>query len=311
MSEEKKLAIIGFGNQAKAWALNLRDSGWDVVIYLRPQSKSFAQAQKLGFLALPWSDQSISSCHSFALLIPDHEHGEALSHLPMKQLNHARMIYAHGYSLAKYKLKVKYPELTHLLLAPKSIASEMRFFYETGKKLSGVFSVEHSTNPTKDQEWLMSLARALGIKVGPFPAQFSEECKADLFSEQALLCGLYPYAILEAYNQLRKNGVNAELAYLECWHESKLIMDAMVERGPKAFFSLISPNALMGSQKGKKLLSPELKKVFNLLLNDIDDGTFENEMDQFSHQSLKKEVEDFWDQQELQQTYEKLKDLYL
>ena len=310
MREEKKLGIIGFGNQAKAWALNLKDSGWKISIILRPNSQNIPSAHKLGFEVLLINDPFIKEFKNFALLIPDHQHLKALEELTPFILPQSRIIYAHGYSMGKNLFNNKYPKLNHLLLAPKSIASEMRFFYETGKKISGVYSTEFSLNEKEDEHFILELSRDLGLSVGPFKSRFSEECKADLFSEQALLCGLFPYAILEAYNLLRKNNVSAELAYLECWHESKLIIDAMIQKGPKDFFELISPNALIGSQKGFELMTPDLKKNFERLLAEINNLKFDEQINQTDIAQLKQKVSTFWDNQELQQTFNQLKELY-
>jgi ketol-acid reductoisomerase len=310
MREEKKLGIIGFGNQAKAWALNLKDSGWKISIILRPKSKNIESAHKLGFQVILINDPLIKELKNFALLIPDHEHLKALEELRSMINPQSRMIYAHGYSMGKNHLQSKFPQIIHLLLAPKSIASEMRFFYETGKKISGVYSTEFSFHPKEDETFLFDLSHDLGLTVGPFKSQFHEECKADLFSEQALLCGLYPYAILEAYNLLRKNNVSPELAYLECWHESKLIIDAMIQKGPKDFFELISPNALIGSQKGFELMKNDLKNNFEILLSEINNLKFDEEVNQIDINQLKQKVSNFWESQELQQTYNQLKELY-
>ncbi len=309
MKDSQELLIIGFGNQAKAWALNLKDSGWDVAILLRPNSSKTNLVKELGF-DLFIADQKIEIPYkNIAFLIPDNEHHTALKNIAPLLLKNSRLIFAHGYSQIEHKLHQSYPEFRHLLLAPKSIASELRFSYETKGKISGVYSCELSTDPS-DEVWLKQLSLALGLNVGPFPVSFLAETEADLFSEQALLCGLYPYAIQLAYQQLREKNIPKELAFLECWHESKLIMNAMINKGPKDFFAMISPNALIGSQKAQKILNEKLAPVFNELYESIHQQKFYHEVRETKLDKLKKEVDDFWQNQEIQKTYNELKHLY-
>lgn len=305
------LVMIGFGSQAKAWSLNLRDSGWDIHVALRPGSPSLDPVKALGFSVLSLSEDEFPKDSSLLLLIPDDQHAKFLEEYSNKIPDGTRIYYGHGYSVVQSKLQEKYPNLSHILLAPKAIASEVRFQYETKGKLGAVYSLEFAQNES-DKDFTLSLAIDLGITAGPFVASFEEETFADLFSEQGLLCGLIPYAALACYNKLREKKIPKEVAYMECWLEAKLICDAMVKMGPEEFFNLISPNALIGGEKAQKqLLSPEFHKSLDGLMSDIWDKKFFDECDQTDFSKLQKEVVSFWKNQELSQTHQELsKDLF-
>lgn len=309
---ETPLVIIGFGSQAKAWALNLRDSGHEVILALRKNSPSHAKAADLNFAVIELGKASFPKESAILLLIPDHTHKTFLETQHKYIKTGTRIIYAHGFSLTKSKLHEAYPEFSHLLLAPKAIASEVRFQFETGGKLGAAYSFEWALDKKSDQKFLKLLARGIGITAGPFEASFQEEAFADLFSEQGLLCGLIPYAALTCYNKLREKNIPKEIAYMECWLETKLICDAMVKMGPLEFFKLISPNALIGGEKAQKqLVSGEFNKILDGLIDDIWDKKFFKECDETDINKLQAEVLKFWEKQELTKTHKELfKDLF-
>jgi ketol-acid reductoisomerase len=306
------LVMIGFGSQAKAWALNLRDGGHDIIVGLRENSPSKEIVTTLGFKKFILGTSNFPVNSALLLLIPDHQHEDFLKINSRFIPNGSRIIYAHGYSVTKSALQNSHPLFSHLLLAPKAIASEVRFQFETKGKLGALYSTEHALNTKTDAEFIFSLAKSIGITAGPYAASFEEETRADLFSEQALLCGLIPYAALTCYNKLREKGIPKEAAYMECWLETKLICDAMVKMGPVEFFKLISPNALIGGEKAQKqLLSPAYLKTLDGLIEDIWDKNFFKECDETDISKLKNEVLEYWQAQELSQTHEELsKDLF-
>ncbi len=234
-----RLTIIGFGNQAKSWALNLRDSGFPIRIALREDSPTLETAVHMGFNVVEIGTEDFYADKAFALLTPDLSHHEFM-------VSHAHLLgegsfilYAHGYSLIKHNFHERYPQLQHVLFAPKSIGSELRTQYQLKGKLGAVYSLEHFKGQSEEvMAWLKEISRGLGISIGPFSTTFRHETEADLYSEQGLLCSLIPYAASEMFQNLTEKGIEPELAYFECWHELKLIVNAMVEKGPLA--SLIS-----------------------------------------------------------------------
>ncbi len=298
-----RLAIIGFGNQAKAWALNLRDSNKEVHILVRKNGPSWNLANSMGFPTLDW-DQSLESFDTFIMLTPDDVHTNILNQLTDFIRPGSRIIYAHGFSFTSGDYQNKFPKWSHLLLAPKAIASEVRFQFETDGKLGAVSSLEASLDPKSDKEILLDLAQSIGITSGPYFTSFKQETIADLFSEQTLLCSLLPYGALSSFNKLIEIGVEEELAYFECWYEVKLIADTMVQLGPKKFFELISPNALLGGEKARKILFDEqFDKKINKLLEDIKNESFFDEVSRADFSQVKKEVLHFWENQKLNQVH--------
>lgn len=303
----KKLSIIGFGNQAKAWALNLRDSGYEIFIGLRTNSTSFKNAQELGFQTFDFAAEKLPA-NDVAILAPDDAHLGIAKDL---QGQEATLIFAHGFSLHFDHLSKKYPSFNCLLLAPKAIASEVRMQYETRGNLGALFSAELSKNPAESIVKLKRIAKDLGI-TSFHPTTVEAETKADLFSEQTLLCSTLPYSALYSFNKLIEKGINPETAYFECWHEVKLIADTMVKLGPVKFFELISPNALAGSEIGRReLFDQAYFEKLERIYQDIDSGEFTKTLSDLDFAELKKEVSAFWKEQPLAQAHERLaKELY-
>jgi ketol-acid reductoisomerase len=300
-----RLAIVGFGSQAKAWALNLRDSGLEVTIFLKNNSPSKSLAVQMGFHVKNLDVQSQENHCDYKLvmlLIPDDQHISFFEKYATFFSDQTHFIYAHGFSLTKFELKKVFHQFHHSLLAPKAIASEVRFQFETKGKLGAAYS---PAQPALENE-IISLAHAVGIRA-LYLAQVEEETKADLFSEQSLLCSMLPYLSLHSYNILRKNGIGKEVAFMECFLELKSISKAFVSLGPEDFFKLISPNALIGSQKGKKLLlGTELQKNLEKIMADINDGTFYREVE-IDADLVRQQVLKEWDKEELTKTFKELK----
>ena len=303
------LTIIGFGSQAKAWAANLRDSGFNISIALRENSSSKELVLKKGFKLLQLETSELSEVNNFALLTPDHTHLETLTNNISFLKDKVNFIYAHGYSYSAFALKEKFPKVNHLMLAPKAIASEVRFQYENDGKLGAAYSVEDDLNSKEtSRELILHIAKSLGITAGPFEASFLEETNADLFSEQSLLCSVLPYGALLSYNKLRERGVKREIAYLECWLEVKLIADAMVKMGPVEFFKLISPNALIGGEKAQKLLfDKQYHEKLDSRADDIWNKDFFTECENLDFNKLRSDVLEKWEKEELLEVHNELK----
>lgn len=303
-----RLTIIGFGNQAKSWALNLKDSGFPVRVALRPSSPSFDHAVKLGFDVVELGTKEFYSDQAFALLTPDLSHHEFMVEHAQAMKPGSAILYAHGFSLLKHEFQKKYSHLQHVLYAPKSIGSELRRQFELKGKLGAVYSLEHFNGSSAQfEKWLLELASAMGINVGPYKTSFKNETQADLYSEQGMLCSLIPYAAGEMFKHLVETGIEPELAYFECWHELKLIVNAMVDKGPEGFFDLISPNALVGGEKGyQKLFTENFTSSLRSLLTDVQSGKFNDELDHTNVEETRKIIRERWQKAPLQKTFEKL-----
>jgi ketol-acid reductoisomerase len=303
-----QLTIIGFGNQAKAWSQNLKDSGFPVNVALKPQSPSMETAAKLGFNVVEMGSETFYQGKVFALLTPDQSHYD----LMMTHGHHFKagtvILYAHGFSLLKHEFHKKFPQLQHVLYAPKSIGTELRRQYLDKGKLGAVYSLEHFNGQSEEfEKWLLKLAISMGINLGPFKATFKNETQADLYSEQGLLCSLIPYAAGEMFQHLVETGIEPELAYFECWHELKLIVNAMVDKGPEGFFDLISPNALIGAEKGyHRLFTPDFHANLRSLLIEIQNGTFNQELDKTNVEETRKIIRERWQKSSLMKTFHKI-----
>lgn len=302
MKKPDTLVIVGFGSQARAWAFNLRDSNIPLVIALKPESPSMTRARSLGFECIELEQQDLSQYTTFLMLIPDDRHLDFFQRNDRYFQDQSHFVYAHGFSLSKERLHEKYSRHAHSLLAPKAIASEVRFQYESRGKIGAAWFAQ---TPKREEE-LKRIAAAVGF-TALYPSHFEEECLADLFSEQSLLCSLLPYGALKAYNLLRKNGVSAEVAFMECYLELKSISQAFVTMGPVAFFNLISPNALIGSQKGRQwLLDAGFDEALEKILIDIKNKEFYKEVET-NADLVRAQVLSEWKNEELTHTFEKLK----
>jgi ketol-acid reductoisomerase len=291
----KEIAIIGLGNQAKAWALNLRDSGWKVSIGLRSNSRSIENAKSLNFETFDFTQPN--QFHSYAILTPDDTHYEVVTTIAQHN-KEATFIYAHGFALLYTKLLTEQKHANHVLLAPKAIASELRFQYETKGKNGGVYSFE-GVHDERIKNWTLQLGKDLGLS-SLHLATIEDETKADLFSEQSLLCSILPYAALYSFKQLREEGISKEVAYFECWYEVKLIVDTLIKIGPDKFFNLISPNALIGSEIGRSaIFTDDYFKALHQMYQHIQSGNFEKQIAKVNINQVRKDVLAFWENQEL------------
>ena len=296
------ITIIGFGSQAKAWALNLKDSKQDVKIALKKSSASRELAVKLGFSIVDLESNALKQSKILVMLIPDDQHLKFMeaNHTFLSESSH--ILYAHGFSLSKEDLSKKYPQFQHSLLAPKAIASEVRYQYEIHGKIGAAYFAPNDSA----EKILRNIAHHAGF-TALYKSHFDEETKADLFSEQSFLCSILPYVALKSFNVLRANGVGQEIAFMECFLELKSISQAIVTLGPEAFFKLISPNALIGSQKGKKLLlGSEFDASLQVLIEEINNKKFYKEVE-IDADKLRSEILAEWDKEELTQVFKRLK----
>ena len=299
---QSPLIIVGFGSQAKAWALNLRDSKIPFKIAFRPNSNGKEKAQKLGFEYIELEEETLKNYSLFLMLIPDDAHLKFFEKNASFLKPESHFIYAHGFSLSKERLHEKFSIFFHSLLAPKAIASDVRYQYETKGKIGAAFWSQN----IKNESVLKEIAKQVGF-TALYQSHFDEECIADLFSEQSILCSLIPYGSLKSYNLLRKNGVSEEVAFMECFLELKSITQAFVNLGPQAFFKLISPNALIGSEKGRHLLMGEtFNQGLEQIFIDIKTKQFYKEVE-IDADLLRQNVLKLWDQEELSATFNRLK----
>jgi ketol-acid reductoisomerase len=303
-----RLTIIGFGNQAKAWSQNLQDSGFPFRVALMPHSPSFEKVLSLKMESVEIGTKDFFEDQAYALLTPDHTHDDFLKKFGHQFKKETLILYNHGFSISQHRFQETYPDINHVLFAIKAIGSEVRKQYLESGKIGAVYSLEHLKHPTHQiDKWIQILSVALGINLGLYRTTFEHETQADLYSEQGLLCSLIPYAAGEMFEHLVENGIEPELAYLECWHELKLIVNAMVDIGPEKFYDLISPNALIGSEKGfQRLFTPEFKANLKSLLVEIQNNTFNREISEAKVDDLRQIIRQRWNRSPLMNTFNKI-----
>jgi len=301
--------IVGFGNQAKSWCENLRDSGYNFSLILR-SGASTALAQTLGFTVFNLDHHQFDNA-PIALLVPDHQHAEIIAQIKQHNPQPKIFLMAHGHSYSYGKLKEKFPKDRFLLFSLKSIGKEVRSQYLAGEHIGSVYSVEDFNHSDK-YEWrkyLKNLSTALGSKQDPIEVMMKEETDADLLSEQTLLCGFYPYMIEKVFKQMLKKNISPELAYYECFEESFLILKALRDLGPEKFFAMISPNALIGSFDAfENLPHKELNQFIESQWDKIQDGRFQKlvDTDQSFH-DIKIKTLEHWSKSPLTETFNSIR----
>jgi ketol-acid reductoisomerase len=271
----RKAAILGFGNQGRAQALNLRDSGVaGLVLGLADGSPSRASAatEKLGVMtpaeASDWADVVV-------FLTPDETHAWLYREAVAPNLRAGgALVFAHGLSI-RFGLVNPRPDLDVVLVAPKGPGTALRDEYLAGRGLVSLFAVHQDASGAADA-LALSYAAALGSgRVGILPTSFAEECEADLFNEQAVLWGAIPELIRAGFDILVEAGFSPEIAYLECLTEVKLIADLIYERGIAGMQEAISTTAQFGArQGGPRIVTETSRAEMRRILAEVRSGSF-------------------------------------
>ncbi len=272
----RKVAIIGYGSQGHAHALNLKDSGVDVVVGLQPGSKSKAAAEEQGLKVLTVAEAA-EWANVIMILTPDpaqrHVYAEAIE----KNLQEGdALVFGHGFSV-RYGL-IKPPQNVDVfLVAPKGPGHLVRREYISGKGVPNLIAVEQDATG-KAFDLALSYSRAIGgTRAGTIKTTFTEETETDLFGEQAVLCGGASQLIMYGFETLTEAGYQPEVAYFEVLHELKLIVDLMYEGGIAKQRWSVSTTAEYGDYiSGPRVIGPEVKERMRDVLTDIQDGTFAN-----------------------------------
>ena len=272
--KEKKVAVIGYGSQGHAHALNLKESGVDVVVGLYEGSKSVDAARKAG-LTVKTVSEAVAEADVTMVLIPDEKQAAVYkSEIEPNLKNGSALAFAHGFNV--HFNQIMAPEgVDVFLVAPKGPGHLVRRTYVEGGGVPDVFAVgQDATGYCFD----LALAYAWGIggtRAGVIETTFREETETDLFGEQAVLCGGICQLITNGFETLVEAGYQPEIAYFECFHEMKLIVDLMYEGGMAKMRKSISDTAEYGDyMSGKRVVTDESKKAMKAVLNDIQDGTF-------------------------------------
>jgi len=276
--KSKKVAVVGYGSQGHAHALNLRDSGvTDVAVALRPGSASVAKAENEGLKVL---DPSAAAAWADVVMVltPDELQGALYrDHLGPNLKEGAALAFAHGLNI-HFRLIEPREDLDVFMVAPKGPGHTVRSEYQRGAGVPSLVAVGQDASGNA-LEVALSYASALGAgRSGIIETTFREECETDLFGEQSVLCGGLTSLILAGYETLIEAGYAPEMAYFECLHEVKLIVDLIYEGGIANMRYSISNTAEYGDYtSGPRLIDASVKARMKEVLDDIQSGRFAKE----------------------------------
>ena len=273
----KKIAIIGYGSQGHAHALNLRDGGLDVRVGLRPDSASRAKAEKAGLRVVDTAT-AVREADVVMMLVPDEQGGEIYERDVVPGLARGKYLaFGHGFNI-HYKKIVPPPDVNVFMVAPKGPGHLVRSEYEKGRGVPCLLAV--AQDPSGDTVQVgLAYAKAIGgTRAGVIETTFKEETETDLFGEQAVLCGGLTELIRAGYETLIEAGYAPEMAYFECLHEVKLIVDLIYEGGIANMRYSISNTAEYGDMtRGRRVIGEETRKAMKAILADIQSGKFADE----------------------------------
>jgi ketol-acid reductoisomerase len=273
----KTVAILGYGSQGHAHSLNLKDSGVDVVVGLRPDSKSVEQARSNG-LEVTDVAEAASRGDIVMVLLPDERHGQIYSEQIRDGIAPGKsLFFGHGFSVHYGEVEPP-PEVDVALVAPKGPGHLVRRQYLEGSGVPGLVAVHQDASGNGLQ---VALAYAKGIgctRGGVIETTFKDETETDLFGEQAVLCGGVSELVPAGYETLVDAGSDPKLAYFECLHELKLIVDLMYEKGLSGMRYSVSNTAEYGDYtRGKRIISETTRQAMRDVLGEIQSGAFARE----------------------------------
>jgi ketol-acid reductoisomerase len=273
----KTVAVIGYGSQGHAHALNLKDSGVDVVVGLRPESESAGKAREQGLEVLPVADAA-SRGDVVMMLVPDELHRQVWEQEVSDGIAPGNLLmFGHGFSI--HFDEVAPPgEVDVAMVAPKGPGHLVRRQFQEGRGVPALVAVhQDATGNARD----LALAYAKGIggtRAGVIETTFKDETETDLFGEQAVLCGGLSELVRAGYETLVEAGYDPKLAYFECLHELKLIVDLMYEKGITGMRYSISNTAEYGDlTRGKRVIGAPTREAMKEILGEIQSGQFARE----------------------------------
>jgi len=272
--QAKKVAVIGYGSQGHAHALNLKDSGVDVRVGLPPGSASRAKAEREGLRALDVAD-AVREADVVMVLTPDHSQSKLYKESIEPNLKPgATLMFAHGFNI-RFGAIVPPKHVDVSMIAPKSPGHRVRELYKEGGGTPALVAI-HQDASGKARELALSYGKAIGVaRAGIVETTFTEETETDLFGEQAVLCGGTSALVKAGFETLVEAGYQPEIAYFECLHELKLIVDLMYRGGLNYMRYSISDTAEFGDYTGgARLVTDETKAEMKRMLDDIRSGRF-------------------------------------
>jgi ketol-acid reductoisomerase len=273
----KTIAIIGYGSQGHAHALNLKDSGANVIVGLYPGSKSAVKAKEAG-LTVYSVEEASKQADFIMILLPDEAQKSVYTNEIAPHLTAGKVLaFAHGFNI-HFAQVVPPADVDVLMVAPKGPGHLVRRTYEQGEGVPALFAVyQDATGQARDRA--MAYAKGIGgTRAGVLETTFREETETDLFGEQVVLCGGLSAMIKAGFETLVEAGYQPELAYFECLHEVKLIVDLIVEGGLAKMRDSISNTAEYGDlTRGPRIVTDETRAEMRKILREIQTGQFARE----------------------------------
>ncbi len=273
----KKIAVLGYGSQGHAQAMNLKDTGMDVIVGLRKGSKSWGKAEHYG-LKVVETEQAAQEAEIIQILIPDDSQPAVYENQIKPHLEPSNtLVFSHGFNV-QYSQVVPPEDVDVFMVAPKSPGHRLRETFTEGHGVPGLLAVyQDYTGETMDK----ALAYAKGIgctRAGVIETSFQEETETDLFGEQSVLCGGVTELVKAGFDTLVEEGYQPEIAYFECLHELKLIVDLMYQGGLSYMRYSVSDTAEFGDYtRGKRVITDETREEMRKILREVQDGSFAKE----------------------------------
>jgi ketol-acid reductoisomerase len=275
--KKKKIAILGYGSQGHAHAGNLKESGMDVVVGELLGSENAKKANKAGF-EVHDAAAAAKRADVVAMLLPDELQGDIYrKEVGLNLRKGAYLMFAHGFNI-HYGQVVPRPDLNVFMVAPKAPGHLLRAQYEKGEGVPALIAV-HQDPAGNSRDVALAYASAIGsTRAGVIETSFREETETDLFGEQSVLCGGVTALILAGYETLVEAGYSPEMAYFECLHELKLIVDLIYEGGISTMRYSVSNTAQYGDlTRGPRIIDEKTKAEMKRMLEEVQDGSFARE----------------------------------
>lgn len=275
--QERRLAIIGYGSQGHAHASNLRDSGLDVTVGLKPDGASWQKAKEAGF-DVKEVNQAVKDADFVMMLVPDEVQPAVYNEQVKPNLKSGATIgFGHGFNI-HFGLIMPADGLDVVMIAPKGPGHMVRSTYTEGGGVPALIAVHQDASGTA-RDLALSYACAIGAgRAGVIQTNFREETETDLFGEQAVLCGGVTALVQAGYETLVEAGYAPEMAYFECLHELKLIVDFFYEGGISNMWYTVSNTAEYGGlTRGSRIITEETKEEMRYILEEIQKGEFARE----------------------------------
>ena len=274
----KTIGIIGYGNQARAQANNLKDSGCNVIVGLMPKSPSEQKVLKDGLEHFQL-DEVFAKADILSVLIPDNNIPKFLSDYSSNIKKGQTLLFSHGYSIVYGDFKIP-NNINVIMVAPSGGGKIVRNEFKKGFGVPALIAVEKDYSG-ESLNIALSYAKAIGSsRAAVFLSTFKEETETDLFGEQVILTGSIPLIIIESYKVLLEEGYSPIVSWFVCFYELKTIVDLMFEKGLSSFYDMISNTARYGGvTRGSKLIDSGFKDKIRSILSDIKSGNFKEELD--------------------------------